>query len=105
MDTGSNRVEQVFIWKQGQAPDIAYARQVLTVVNPDASRAVADDNPPLHLFAVSGPWPEDFWTRALSDMRSVPGSQAARWTDLSRHTLSGWQGTDSRTGDKIFVVT
>jgi uncharacterized RDD family membrane protein YckC len=105
MEAGSNRVAQVFIWKQGAAPDLGYARQVLGVVNPEAYKAVTGENPPLHLFSVMGPWPDDFWARALGDMRAIPSSNGTLWTDTTRFDLAGWQGTDSRTGDKLFVVT
>src|SRR5438094_6345318 len=105
MEANSNRVARVFIWKQGAAPDYSYARQVLSVVNPQAYRAVAGDNPPLHLFSVLGPWPEDFWVRALGDLRAIPAPGGNSWTDTMTYELAGWQGTDSRTGDRLFVVT
>ena len=52
MENGSNRVAQVFIWKQGAVPDLAYAREVLSVVNPDAYAAASGENPPLQLFSI-----------------------------------------------------
>jgi uncharacterized RDD family membrane protein YckC len=105
MDGASSRVAQVFVWKQGSAPDLSYARQVLSVVNPDAFSAVAGDNPPLQLFSIVGQWPEEPWPRVLQDIRSISAPGGVRWTDTTRYELQGWQGTDSRTGDKLFVAT
>lgn len=105
MDAAQNRVAQVFFWKQGTPPDLDYARQVLSVVNPEAHRSASGENPPVRLFSISGPWPDDPWSRALSDMRAMPAPNGAPWTDTNRYDLSGWQGTDSRSGDKIFIVT
>ena len=105
MDPRSDRVAQVFIWKQGTVPDLDYARQVLSVVNPDAYKAILRENAPIHLFSVMGSWPDDFWPRALQDMRGIPEPRGTRWTDSTRYDLSGWQGTDTRTGEKLFVVT
>jgi hypothetical protein len=72
MESGSSHIAQVFVWRQGSAPDLAYARQVLSVVNPEAFAAVTGENPPLRLFAISGPWPDDPWERILQDMLSIP---------------------------------
>lgn len=105
MDPGPNRVAQVFVWKQGEVPDFDYARQLLSVVNPAAYRAVSTDNSLIRLFSVTGTWPEQFWPRALQDMRQTPSPGSSSWTDTSRYDLSGWQGTDTRTGDKLFVVS
>src|SRR5206468_8344710 len=105
MEASANRVAQVFVWKQGTVPDLAYARQVLSVVNPDAFAAVSGDNPPLQLFSIMGQWPDEPWPRVLQDMRAIPAPGGARWTDTTRYELQGWQGTDSRTGDRLFVVT
>src|SRR5690349_13109024 len=105
MAAEADRLAQVFIWKQGAAPDLDYARQVLRVINPDAYKAISGDNPPLQLFSVMGEWPADPWERALLDMRAIPAPQGTMWTDTTRYDLGGWQGTDRRTGDRIFIVT
>lgn len=105
MTTDTARLAQVFVWKGGEAPDLDYARQVLSAVNPETARAIWDDNPPLCLFSVWGDWPQDPWARALTDMRAAPAPEGTEWTDTSRYDLAGWQGSDTRTGDRIFVVT
>jgi hypothetical protein len=104
MDKVPGRVAQVFVWKQGAAPDIDYARQVLSVASPEAFEAMGGEASLLQLFSVMGEWSEDPWERALRDMRAIPAPEGTRWTDPSRYQLKGWQGTDSRTGDRIFVV-
>src|SRR5436190_11489151 len=104
METNSSRIAQVFVWKQGAAPDVDYARQVLSVVNAEAATAISSENPPLQLFSLMNGWPDDPWARALGDMRAIPAPNGTQWTDTSRYDLTGWQGTDTRTGDKIFVV-
>lgn len=105
MEAGYNHVAQVFVWKQGSAPDLAYARRVLSAVNPEAYAVASGANPPLQLFSILGGWPDEPWDRAMEDMLSMPAPNGTRWTDTSRYELAGWQGTDSRTGDKLFVVT
>lgn len=105
MSVEGNRLAQVFIWKEGSAPDLRYARQILSVVNPEASRAIDWDNPPVHLFAVEPPWPGDQWARAISDLQTISyRAGGPNLTDTTRFDLAGWQGTDQRTGDHIFVV-
>ena len=105
MSVEGNRLAQVFIWKEGSAPDLRYARQILSVVNPDASRAIDWDNPPIHLFAVEPPWPGDQWARAIADLQKISyRTLGPNWTDTTRFDLAGWQGTDQRSGDHIFVV-
>src|SRR4051794_8618039 len=104
MEADSNRIVQVFFWKQGAAPDLDYVRQVLSIVNPEAFAAIAGDNPPVQLFSVIGPWPDDPWTRALQDMRAIPSISRIAWTDPNQYELNGWQGSDLRTGDHIFTV-
>src|SRR6476646_829461 len=99
------RLAQIFIWRQASAPDMEYARQVLSVVNPDAVRALSGDNPPIRLYSVYGPWPDDPWGRALLDMRASPAPNGTQWTDTTRYDLAGWQGADSRSGNNLFVVT
>lgn len=105
MEGGFSRVAQVFVWKQGSAPDLAYARRVLSAVNPEAYAAASGPNPPLQFFSIAGPWPDEPWERAVEDMLSIPAQNGTAWTDTSRYELEGWQGTDSRTGDRLFVVT
>lgn len=105
MSVEGNRLAQVFIWKEGSAPDLRYARQILSVVNPEASRAIDWDNPPIHLFAVEPPWPGDQWARAIADLQTTSyRAMGPNWTDTTRFDLAGWQGTDQRSGDHIFVV-
>src|SRR5215212_1226952 len=104
MDRVPGRVAQVFVWKQGTAPDVDYARQVLSVASPEAYQALNGGTALLQLFSVMGEWSEDPWERALRDMRAIPAPEGTRWTDSSLYLMKGWQGTDSRTGDKIFVV-
>ena len=104
VDKVPGRVAQVFVWKQESAPDVEYARQVLSVASPEAYQAVSNGAPLLQLFSVMGEWSEDPWERSLRDMRAIPAPEGTRWTDSARYLLKGWQGTDSRTGDKIFVV-
>ncbi|MEO8285575.1 MAG: RDD family protein [Chloroflexota bacterium] len=105
MVSQQERLAQIFIWRQTGAPDIEYARQLLSAVNPDAVRVISGDNPPIKLFAVLGAWPEDPWERALLDMRATPSPDGRPWTDTTRYDLAGWQGADQRTGDNIFIVT
>src|SRR2546423_13626432 len=105
MESGSSRVAHVFIWKQGAAPDVDYARQVLSIVNPEAYRALLGSSPPVRLFSVIDDWPEEPWGRALADMRAIPAPGGALWTDPSQYELAGWLGADSRTGGRLFVVT
>ena len=62
------------------------------------------DNPPVSLFAIFGPWPLDPWSSALLDMRSNPPPDGTQWSDTTRYDLAGWQGTDARTGEHLFVV-
>ncbi|MFL5733774.1 MAG: RDD family protein, partial [Chloroflexia bacterium] len=104
MDKVPGHVAQVFVWKQGAAPDIDYARQVLSVASPEAFQVMGSDASLLQLFSVMGEWSEDPWERAMGDIRAIPAPEGTRWTDTSRYLLKGWQGTDSRSGDKIFVV-
>ena len=101
----NGRLAHVFIWKEGSRPDLAYARQVLGAVNPNALSAVSGDNPPLTAFGVTEQWPDDPWARALRDMRAVPTPDGSRWADTARYDLAGWEGTDQRTGSRIFIVT
>jgi len=105
MASERGRLAQIFIWRQASAPDIEYARQVLSAVNPDAARLLSMDNPPIKLFSIFGPWPDDPWGPALRDMRASPAPDGTHWTDTTSYDLAGWQGTDSRTGDHLFVVT
>lgn len=105
MSVDGNRLAQVFIWKEGSAPDLRYARQILSVVNPEAARAIDWDNPAIHLFAVEPPWPGDQWARAIADLQTISyRTGGPNLTDTTRFDLAGWQGTDQRTGDHIFVV-
>ena len=55
----NGRFAHVFIWKEGSKPDLAYARQVLGAVNPNALSAVSGENPPLTAFGIAGQWPDD----------------------------------------------
>lgn len=105
MANESDRLAQIFIWKQANRPDIEYARQVLSVVNPDALRALRESDTRLRFFTIFDPWPEDPWARAIYDMRATPNPEGNEWTDVTRYDLAGWQGTDQRTGDRLFIVT
>jgi uncharacterized RDD family membrane protein YckC len=105
MAAGAERLAHIFVWKEGSPPDLDYARQVLRVANPQAYRLALGESPPIHLFGVAGPWPADPWARALADMSTVPAPEGTSWADLSRYELSGWQGTDLNTGQRLFVVT
>lgn len=104
-----NRLAHIFIWKEGSMPDIEYARRILSVVNPDAAKAIEEDNPdpPVKLFSVTPPWPDDPWARATADLQGINTVEGngSEWTDTTRYDLAGWQGTDRRTGDHIFVIT
>jgi uncharacterized RDD family membrane protein YckC len=99
------RLAQVFLWKEGDAPDLDYARELLRVVNPDAYKAVEGDTPPLQIIGVVEPWPDDPWVRAVEDMDSIPAPTGTRWTDPANYDLAGWQGKDLRTEENLFVVT
>lgn len=105
MANESHRLAQIFIWKQASEPDIEYAREILGAVNPNALDAINEDISRLRFFPLFDHWPEDPWARALSDMRAVPNPEGQAWTDVTHYDLAGWQGTDQRTGDKIFIVT
>ncbi len=105
MVSEQDRLAQIFIWRQASAPDIEYARQVLSVVNPPAARLVSGDNPPIRLLPIFGLWPDDPWGPALLDMRARPAADGTQWSDTTQYDLAGWQGTDSRTGSRLFVVT
>ncbi len=107
MATDGNRLAHIFVWKEGTTPDLQYARQILSVVNPDAARAIEGDNAPISLFSIAPPWPSDLWARAIGDLRGFSAYQAngTDWTDTSRYDLAGWQGNDRRTAEHIFVVT
>lgn len=104
MADNTSHLAHVFIWKEGDAPNLAYARQVLNSINPAASKAISGPNPPLSLFAVVGRWSEDPWLHALADMRSVPAPGGVSWSDTTRYDLRGWRGVDARTAERIFVV-
>jgi uncharacterized RDD family membrane protein YckC len=101
----SDRLAHIFIWKQGSTPNLEYARHVLSVVNPDALRVLREADPPIRFFTLGGQWPEDPWARALYDMRATPNPEGHEWTDINRYDLAGWQGTDQRTGERLFIVT
>ncbi len=105
MANESDRLAHIFIWKQTGAHDIEYARHVLSVVNPNALRVLDEDDPPLRFFTLYGQWPEDPWAYALYDMRSTPNPEGNEWTDITKYDLAGWQGTDQRTGEHLFIVT
>ena len=59
MDKVPGRVAQIFVWKQGPAPDIEYARQVLRVASPEAYLVLDRGTPLLQLFSVMCDWTED----------------------------------------------
>ena len=105
MASDADRVAQVFIWKQGSAANVEYARHVLNIINPETARSLAGDDPPLQLYTIVGSWPEEPWERAIADMRTVSAPDGSQWTDTSRYDLTGWQGTDSATGERLFTVT
>ena len=105
MASENDRLAQIFIWKQAGTSDLQYARQILSVVNPGALRVLAGDDPPVRFFTIYGPWPQDPWERALTDMRSVPNPSSGYWADTTRYDLAGWQGVDQRTGDHLFIIT
>ncbi|HUP27436.1 MAG TPA: RDD family protein, partial [Chloroflexia bacterium] len=105
MASDASRLAQVFIWKEGRPPDIKYAREVLCAVNPETARSIAGENPPLRLFAVEDPWPDEPWERAIADMRNLEAPGSTSWIDTSLYDLTGWQGRDSTTGDRLFTVT
>lgn len=105
MEAGSSRIAQVFVWRQGSVPDLAYARRVLSAVNLEAYAAAAGEKPPVQLLSLTGMWPDQPWDRILEDMLTISTASGTHWTNTDRYELEGWQGTDSRTGDKLFVVT
>ncbi|MEO6457848.1 MAG: RDD family protein, partial [Chloroflexia bacterium] len=105
MSSDANRVAQVFIWKQGSAADVEYARHVLGIINPETARSLEVDDPPLQLYTIAGPWPDEPWERAIADMITFPAPDGSQWTDTGRYDLTGWQGTDSATGERLFTVT
>src|SRR4051812_37012054 len=105
MVADSERLDRVFLWKQGDAPNFDYAKELLESINPDASRTISDDPSRLQLFTVTGPWPGDPWERAIADMDSVPAPTGTRWTDAANYDLAGWQGNDLRTGENLFLVS
>src|SRR5690349_18865326 len=99
------RLVAVIIWQQGAALDAAYTREVLRVAAPAAlGPPGADGEPPLRVPArvLGGPseWPDDFWIVALQALR-----YPTDYSDPARYDLSGWQGTDSRTGSRLFVAS
>lgn len=105
MVADTERLAQVFLWKQGDAPNVDYAGELLRVTNPEASRIVSGDASLLQLFSVAGEWPKDPWVRALADMDSIPAPTGTRWTDSANYDLAGWKGQDLRTGENLFIVT
>lgn len=105
MVADTERLAQVFLWKQGDAPDTEYARELLRIVNPDADVAISGDSPPLHLFGVAGTWPDDPWAHAINEIEALATLSGERWSDPSRFDLAGWQGKDTRTGEHLFMVT
>ena len=99
------RLVAVIIWKQGAAPDAAYTRQVLRVAAPEAlGPPGADGEPalrvPVRMLGGPSEWPDDFWIVALQALR-----YPTDYSDPARYDLSGWQGTDSRTGSRLFVAS
>src|SRR5690242_12615064 len=99
------RLVAVVIWKQGAAPDTAYARQVLRVAAPEAlGPAGADGEPalrvPLRMLLGPRDWPDDFWIVALQALR-----YPTDYSDPAHYDLSGWQGTDARDGARLFVAS
>lgn len=105
MVADTERLAQVFLWKEGDAPDLEYARELLRVVNTEAYEAVGGASPPLQIISVAEPWPEDPWVRAIEDMGAIPAPEGTRWTDSANYDLAGWQGKDLRTEENLFVVT
>ncbi len=105
MVADTERLAQMFLWKQGDAPDADYARELLRATNPAASQAVEGDASIVQLFAVAGEWPEDPWALALAHMDAIPAPTGTQWTDPANYDLAGWQGKDLRTGEDLFVVT
>jgi uncharacterized RDD family membrane protein YckC len=105
MANDMERLAQVFLWKQGDAPDVSYTLELLRVANPDAYQSIAGDEPPVQTFSVTGEWPDDPWVRAIEDMEALPAPEGTRWTDPANYDLAGWQGKDLRTEENLFVVT
>src|SRR5687767_11149826 len=105
MSYDAGRIAQVFMWKQGSAADAEYALHVLGIVNPETARTLGSDDSRLKLYTISGPWPDEPWERAIADMLTVPSPDGSQWTDTSRYDLTGWQGTDSSTGERLITVT
>ncbi|MDQ6695206.1 MAG: RDD family protein [Chloroflexota bacterium] len=100
-----HRLAVVFIWKQGDAPDLDYARQILAAINPGAYIASLGENTRLHRLAVTRPWPQDPWQMAIAQMEAIGTGDNSLWTDTRYYELAGWQGRDRRTGERLFVVT
>src|SRR6476646_2788594 len=92
------QLAQVLVWTEGPTPDAAYIRQVVDAANPDASAA----GPGLAVSSeeVAGPWPADLWAYAMPRLRANP-----EWGDPRRYELAGWAGSDSRSGQRLFVVS
>lgn len=105
MASDSSRLAQVFIWREGTAPDLDYARQVISAANPAISEALSVSDPPIRLLSIPGQWPEEPWAHAVADMHSIPASGGTRWDDTAHYDLAGWEGTDLRTGAHLFAVT
>jgi uncharacterized RDD family membrane protein YckC len=106
MGTDMERLAQVFLWKQGDAPDVSYALELLRVANPDAYKSLkGGDEPPVQTFSVAGEWPDDPWALAIENLEALPAPVGTQWTDPAGYDLSGWQGKDLRTEENLFVVT
>src|SRR5688500_8765015 len=105
MSAQAERPPQVFIWKEGDMPDLQYARELISLASPLAERSVSSGAISPIAFDVTGPWPADFWERVHADLAGAPAPVGTSWVDTSQYDLSGWQGVDSRTGNRVFVVT
>jgi|GEM_PF-388212 len=105
MAADASRLTQIFVWREGTAPDLDYARHVMSAANPAVAEVLATDDPPITLLAIPGEWPDEPWARAIADLRSIPAPGGTRWDDTSSYDLAGWEGTDLRTGARLFAVT
>src|SRR5688572_16977544 len=100
-----DRLVRVFIWKEGDTPAPEYVRALVRYVTSRTSVERSLTTPATHLFPTQGDWPDDPWDRALEDLSYVPAPGGRSWIDSEQYELLGWQGIDSRTGDRLFVVS
>jgi uncharacterized RDD family membrane protein YckC len=105
MSAQADRPTQVFIWKEGERPSFQYSRDLISRASPGAQKYYASGDVPSVSFVVDDNWPADFWERVIADLEVAPAPAGTSWVNSDQYELVGWQGVDSRTGNRLFVVT